>query len=279
MSEITLTQSQLEDSFAVLETATDSAQRQAEVQYVADTSQVPRPDFASFRMQIDNIAAMHRQPPANVRGDGRVTIKHPHGQYVTGHEGIRGFAVTASLDNTGNRQLRTNPAILLPGAKSVAVLTAEPDAATITETQHALLDSEYIKSLANIKQQHSTQDITNAGDIAPSLMVASSAIGSNPHGDMHSLAGDFGRNFSTAKRQDITIGHNTRHVRSTVLPLSKVAFLAGPGDQLPKEEALLGIRLSSGQLAVGLTLAASNSRLTGNPAARLRSNLTAIVQA
>ena len=281
MKEISLTQSQLEDSFATLETAVDLSGLNTP-DYQPDRSQVPRPNFTALQAHLETTASTAGLSPPAVHQQ-RIALSGRHCGILSEYQGLRGFGLILAQDSNGDARQLIAPAILLPGGKHIALLTAEPAAHTITAMQHSLLETEYIKHLATVRAQHSPQDITNAGDIGPSLVIASSMAGSNPHRELHGLAGSgkntFGTNFSQDQRQDIVIGHQTRHVRSTVVSLSNARFLTGDLDQLPSDYRHLDMSLTSGQLAVGLTLAASQSRLSGvggNQTDRLRGNLSAM---
>jgi hypothetical protein len=249
MKELTLSPNHIEDSYGLLNEAA-SQSHYNEGLYIPERSDVPRPDFESF------VLGMVKPPDYQ---NGRYTIRPSQSDLVQHFAGLRGFAVIRTQNQT-----IAAPAIVLGDGGRLALLTAEVSADSISTTQHALLEAEYIKDEVNVSGQHSERDVTNAGEIAPSLLVASSGIHSNAHTDMHGLAGDklqtFGTNFSGDGRQDISIGHDTRFVRSTVIAANRAIFLTGERDQLPQEESLFGLRLSAGELAVGMTLAASQSR-------------------
>lgn len=283
MSEITLTPDQLNDSFSILADAVDGMFSKSEQEsglYKPPEDEVPRPNFTTFvyrlQEQADGIAT-----PIPEQRKGRLVIKPTNTTLLAGFDGLRGIAA-GSYGKTGKI---SGPAIILPGATHVALLTAEEqygqvtDTPGITDVQHALLETEYIKHMAIVAPEHSEADVTNAGDVAPALVVASSGLNADAHQDLHGLAdrsqSTFGTNFSQSSRQDFRVGNTTRYVRSAVIPIGKVIMLIGGHDQLPDKVQLFDIRQSSGELAVGLTLAASQSSTSLSPeahVARLRKN-------
>jgi len=260
MTEITLSPAQIEDSYYLLDEAADRSYGGNPDIYMPERPAVPRPDFGAFEVGIASLEASavpHYQ-------NGRYIIKPSHSPLVAHFAGMRGFAIVSSQGQTGVRTI-TAPAILLEGGDRLAILTAEaPDTAGISSTQHALLDTEYVKNKARISAAHASNDVANAGEIGPSLVVASSGLTSDAHSDMHGLASNrlhtFGANFSKDQRQDIQVGHDIRAVRSATIDISRAIFVVGQQDQLSYDEALFGLKLSAGEMAVGMTLAASQSR-------------------
>jgi hypothetical protein len=273
MAEITLSQTQIEDSTDLLGGAAEQAFTPSEMAsglYVPDQTTVPKPNFADFAYQLQAYTEITGSAPE--RQNGRIAIRPAQAPALANYEGMRGFGNIAVADSSGQRRILTAPAIVLPGGSQAALLTAEPASDTITETQHALLEAEFVKHQARVSAEHQAADVTNAGDIAPSLVIASSLPGSNAHNDLHGLAGNgkqstFGTSFSKANRQDIQVGHSIRYVRSTVVPLNKIVMCIGERDQLPSRAQLFNTALSSGELAVSMTLAATQSRV-GGPAAK-----------
>jgi hypothetical protein len=284
--EIVVSQTQLDVSAGLIAAAVERLPSEAEGRvFTPDQTEVPRPNFAGFNLHLQAQAEASGAPLA--RHNGRLAVTPQQSTFLEPFEGLRGFGTVATLDSNGRRQFITGPAIVLNGGQDIAMLTAEAPSGVITDMQHSLLEVEYVKHLAQVTPEHSQADVTNAGDIGPSLVVASSTLTSNAHGDLHGLAGNgrqttFGSNFSHAQRQDIQVGQNTRHVRSRVVPLSNAVMAIGEHDQLPASQKLFNVALSSGELAVSLTLAAAQSRTDLSDAAHaamLRRNFSAMVTA
>lgn len=288
MAEITLSQTQIEDSTYLIDDAAEQAFTPSEMAdglYIPDQTTVPRPNFDDFVYRLQ--AYTDSTGSTTERQNGRIVIRPHQAPALADYVGIRGFGNIAVADARGQRRILTAPAIVLPDGLQVALLTAESASDSITETQHALLEAEFVKHQAKVSTQHRIADVTNAGDIAPSLVIASSQLGSNAHYDLHSLAGNgrqstFGTSFSQSNRQDIHVGHNTRYVRSTVVPLNNVVMCIGKHDQLPSWAQLFNTALTSGELAVSMTMAATQSRVGGSAvkqAARLQQNFHAMTNA
>ena len=283
MKEIQLTQMQIEDATADMYAAVDEAfsiSDQEEGVYVPDKIRTPRPDFALFEAGYAEYAEVAGKPEP-VSANGRLAIGPKDAAVLENFAGLRGLARTQVITESGERVIVTGPAIVLEDGCSVAVLTAERPSAQINEMQHAFLSAEYVKQKANVQAEHRRSDVTNAGEIGPSLMVASSGGSLSAHSDMHELAAQtrlqtFGTNFSDAGRQDIQVGHETRSPRSTVVAVNRVILYAGSVDQLPRDARLLGVELTDDELAVGMTLAATESR---GVRPNVTANLTNIVGA
>lgn len=282
MKEIALSQSQVEESFDALDSAVQQTFGSNRELFIPDQQHVPYPDFHSLAGNIET----HTGRAPDWR-NGRIALK-PRDAYVLGaYEGLRGLAQIVTSDGRGGRKLITGPAIVLRGGQQLAMLIAEQPSPTISKTQHGLLETEYAKHLAAVKRQHSPADASNAGAIAPALVVASSGLGANAHTELHTLASSggsdtFGSNFSLSSRQDIQVGHNIRYVRSAIIPTNNAVLHIGEHDQLDNNGQLFNIALSASQLAVGMTLAATQSRLSLPSLAqneRLRRNLSAMANA
>jgi len=263
MSEITPSQlnASLDRSFGSLNTALELVGVGSEL-HETDQSQVPHLDFQAFEYSLNTRLANAGAPLAEVKG-GRMALKSPHSLHLEGYEGLRGFAAAQVRNSQGETQRLVGPAILLQGAGQVAMLTVERPSNEISQLQHTLLEVEYAKNSATVLATHTAadSDITN---LAPALMIASTKLGNNPHSEMHGMATTnraFGANFSTDGRQDIATSQGTRRVRSAVLPVKNIAFFVSERDQVAYGETPMGIDISSGRLAVGLTIAASTSML------------------
>ncbi|HVV67401.1 MAG TPA: hypothetical protein VHB72_05055 [Candidatus Saccharimonadales bacterium] len=284
MKEVVLTQTQLEDSFADLETATDTVFSAADKQsgfYEPAQENVPRPAFRLFEAAL-LVAADRRDLPDPKMENGRYVVAPPLTAVARNFEGLRGLAQIDVQTADGAKRL-TRPAIVLRGGHRVAMLLVEPSAPAITDMQHALLETEYVKDEAEVSEEHSSSDIANAGALAPAMVAVSSSGLGNAHHDVHRLAAGtkegtstFGINFSKAGRQDFKVGGQTRLVRPGIFALDeRVTLLVGGQDQLPSEKQLFGVALSASELAVGKTLAATKSRTNQTP--DLTTNLRQIV--
>lgn len=238
--------------------------------YVAEASSVPRPDFDSFVSGAQALSEQQQLAALQVQR-GRTIVPSERAEVLRYFDGLRGLAAVLIPDDNGIPRKLIGPAIVLQGANEVAVLIAEKPAPSLSPTQQALLETEYLKHAAKVAAEHSPNDVTNAGAIAPALVVASSRRAANPHGDLHGLAprpgaSSFGKNFSRSGRQDFVVSgrsgtSQTRRVRSAVVPVSQAIFMTGKFDQPTPEAQLAGtMALSAGELAVGMTLAASETK-------------------
>lgn len=272
MREITLSRGQVEDSIGSLNHAADKTFSRSDKDsglYQPDKAKVPRPNFSLFEANAE-ANGIHRK-------SGYYEVDPANASVFIGFEGLKGIARVAVITKSRSVETMTGPAIVTGGGRNIVVLTAEQQAGRITPTQHALLESEYVKQLSEASPYHKTKDITNAGETAPALVVATSADYVGVHGVVHDLAkGNFGTNFSKYGRQDIRVGHEVRHVRSTVVPADNAILYMSRQDQLPADERLFDIELSASEMAVGIALAATRTRLGRMP--NLEANLSSMVE-
>lgn len=229
--------------------------------------EVPRPSFALFEAQ-----ATEHDVPKNAAGEFVVGPQHSN-LLVPGQRGFAMFAVNTE----SGRKTVIGPAIVLPntaegGIPQVAVLTAEaqPDGRsgprTIYDHQHVLLDTEYLKAQTTLTAEHKNHDLPDVTEIGASLMVASSLDTAKIHGDSHVLAeGQFGPNFANDGRQDMVFGHTTRSLRSEIVIATRVVFETAEHFQLPPDYQHLDLNLSPQELAVGMALAATQTRNGKSP--------------
>ncbi len=169
------------------------------------------------------------------------------------------------------------PAIVLAGGTSVGVLTAEGQSEGqhkgFTALQHGLLDAIYDTQRPDVVAHGAGERVQpTAGGHG---LVAASFTGSpiKAHDSVHDLADkNFGTTFDSQGFRDIRIGHDTRAVRSAVLPLSQVIFATGEGHNTPG--GLFAGAGSASELNLGLTVADTLSRTAGKLA--IASNLEAM---
>jgi hypothetical protein len=228
-----------------------------------DQDSVPRPNFDLFKtFALDAGCALN--------GNGELEVRPRHSRVLV--PGLRGFATF--LMKTGNGDVTlTKPAIVLPQktpgeVPQVAVLLAEKDpdgragVRNILEDQHALLDAEVVKQHSKLTAEHGEGDVPTVREIGTSLMVASSADPSSIHGESHVVAeGNFGQNFGWQGRQDFVVGGNVRSIRPKILPANRIIFTTANHHQLPPEQQLLGVALTPEELAIGMTLAATETKV------------------
>lgn len=270
-SDLALPAGLIDNSYGVMaEAAVQASGDIGQTLYTPEVSTVPRPDFDSFVGGAQALAEQHQQAALEVRR-GRLVVPSNRAEVLQHFDGLRGLAAVLLPAADGTARKLIGPAIVLPGATQLAVLVAEKPAAGLSPTQQALLETEYLKHAAKVAAEHNPNDVPDAGAIGPALVVVSSHRDANPHGDLHGLgpqpgATSFGKNFSHSGRQDFIVSDRsgtsqTRHVRSAVVPVSQAIFMAGKFDQPAPEAQLAGtMALSAGELAVGMTLAASETK-------------------
>lgn len=282
MKEVIVSQDQVYESVSALnEEASkvfDSSAKERGL-YTPDTSKVNRPSFNLFKASIEKMLE-GPNPPGIMKSAGVYKIPPNETGIVADYPGLRVVARTKVTTSKGMERL-TVPGIVLPGGKEVALLIAETEinpmdlmnkkkedkVLKFTETQHLLLNTEYVKGLAEVSEQHSHRDVTNVGDIGPSIVIASNRVPQRAHADLHRLAEvsvpgqSFGTNISNTGRQDFrSPTGEVRSVRSTVVSIDRTVLYVAEQLQLPQEKRLLGIELTEAEMAVGLTLSATVSR-------------------
>ena len=228
-----------------------------------DQDSVPRPNFELFKIvALDAGCALN--------GNGELEVRPRHSRVLV--PGLRGFATFLMKTTSGDVSL-TKPAIVLSSQSvgelpQVAVLIAEKEPEghggprKIFEDQHALLDAEVVKQHSKLSAEHGEGDVPTVREIGTSLMVASSADPASIHGESHVVAkGNFGQNFGQLGRQDFIVGSNVRAIRPEILPANRIIFTTASHHQLPPDQQLLGVALTPEELAIGMTLAATETKV------------------
>lgn len=164
------------------------------------------------------------------------------------------------------------PGIILDGARGVAVLTAaKPMFDNLT---HSLLENEYLTQKPGIVSHDAPVDRLLGGH---ALVAATKVALGSPHDLVHRLdRGNFGSNFSAGGRRDIAVGHDTYSVRTAVLNFGTAALATMEAYQLAPQVDLSGIGLSSDEMNIATTLAATMTKSTVPVPAVVEANLRAM---
>lgn len=276
MAEIMLSKGQIENAVGTLETAVDTALSPVdkETVYKVATERLPRPSFDTFaaRALAGNVAGTY--------GKG-FKLMPSQAQLLAGFNNLR---IIASVQTRDKRSVYL-PGVVLPTVNGNVMLGClSRDAMTdghalnrpLSSMQQPLLDNLYQMQAAD--PSHGGNAPVNAGEISHASLIASSTQPYGIHSKVHELADSrtFATSFSNQGGQDIRQGDKVRDVRNKVFAARQAANVyVFPEHQLSADELPFGLKLTAGELAVGMVLAASGSRGERPP---LVENVTAIAE-
>jgi hypothetical protein len=220
---------------------------------IYEDDRVPRP---TLRNLIDSAARQGVVLPTTK--EGSVVLEPTHAPITASHPGLRGIA-----HYRAGETMHTAPAIVLRGGKQVAVLLSDANPRENNALKQSLLENLYTTQHPDITAHGSANRVVPA--VGGHALVAASFVG-NPaaaHEQVHNFDhGNFGANFDMAGNRDIFFGtarHDVLRVRSAVLGLGQVILEVARAYQLDENDTLLGGGMSTGQLNIALTVAATLS--------------------
>jgi len=260
MSEIILNANHIEDAAGTLAEAATSAfsANDREVFYRPDHSDLPRPSYGVF----EALATAQGLPAALAKCEN--------------------LRVMAGVQTRDRKTVYLPGVVLRPkdGRISLACLTTDSVTSEnalsrpFSAMQQTLLDNMYIMQKSDPSHNGTSM---NAAEIGHGALIAASPTPVGIHGAVHTLAGGgtFAQTFSNEGYMDIGRGHDTRQVRPVILGLRQLADLRVYSEHQLTEPNMLGISLKAGELAIGVILAAAETRNVRTP---LIQNLTAIAE-